>query len=445
MQRICLIGAGPSGLCFLHNAAKAPDRLKVVCYERQNAFGGLWNYTWRSDNSDEHGNNVHGGMYRHMWVNTPKEVGAEFRDYTFERHFGWNVPSFLPRGPMRDYLEGRFGHLKNSIIFNHMVKSVEFDGNRGKFRVKASELTHDKEAETELFDCVINATGHFSVPHVPDFEGVETFEGRVTHIHNVRNWNFVRGKNVLIIGGSFSGDDAALQGVKFGAEKVVLTVKSRSTGHIWPTNLPVEEYPALRRFSAEEIEFSDGKKERFDEVILATGYKHHYPHLQRDLRLKGENLMFKENLYKGVLWANNPKLLYLGAQKSFYTMTLFELQAVWAVKYLSGRIGVPSEVEMRSEIDEWMKKQAAAVDGGYDEAIDFLTAYVKSLAEAVDYGCDVDNSEAMRRWIQDKLTSIATFRDNGYFNKITGKTSPRPKTRFMNKFNDSTEYFLHDI
>ena len=35
----------------------------IVCYEKQSSFGGLWNYSWRTG-TDEHGETVHGSMYR---------------------------------------------------------------------------------------------------------------------------------------------------------------------------------------------------------------------------------------------------------------------------------------------------------------------------------------------------------------------------------------------
>ena len=38
-------------------------------------------------------------------------------------------------------------------------------------------LEEDTVLPAEKFDYVINATGHFSVPHVPEFEGFERFNG----------------------------------------------------------------------------------------------------------------------------------------------------------------------------------------------------------------------------------------------------------------------------
>ena len=88
MTRVAIIGAGPSGLAQLRAfASAATDGTEVpelVCYEKQEDWGGLWNYTWRTG-VDEYGESVHGSMYRYLWSNGPKEC-LEFADYGFEEH-----------------------------------------------------------------------------------------------------------------------------------------------------------------------------------------------------------------------------------------------------------------------------------------------------------------------------------------------------------------------
>lgn len=44
--RVCIIGAGPSGMSALYHFAAMPAPPEIVCFEKQNAIGGLWNYTW---------------------------------------------------------------------------------------------------------------------------------------------------------------------------------------------------------------------------------------------------------------------------------------------------------------------------------------------------------------------------------------------------------------
>ena len=108
--RICLIGSGPSGMSVLYHYDKLKKEGRqvpeIVCYEKQADWGGLWNYDWRTG-VDDHGEPVHGSMYRYLWSNGPKEASLEFPDYTFEEHFGKAIPSFPPREVLFDYLKGK--------------------------------------------------------------------------------------------------------------------------------------------------------------------------------------------------------------------------------------------------------------------------------------------------------------------------------------------------
>ena len=116
-KKVCVIGAGPSGMNFLlhmqrFKQAGANNVPVITCYEKQDNWGGLWNYTWRTG-SDENGEPCHGSMYKALWMNGPKEA-CELPDYTWDEHFGRELPSYLPREMVFDYLQGNY--LKWSII-----------------------------------------------------------------------------------------------------------------------------------------------------------------------------------------------------------------------------------------------------------------------------------------------------------------------------------------
>ncbi len=109
-KKIAILGAGPSGLAQLRafeaaRKAGVKDLPEIVCYEKQNDIGGMWNYTWRTG-LDKNGEPVHGSMYRYLWSNGPKEC-LEFADYSFEEHFGQPIPSYPPREVLKDYIMGR--------------------------------------------------------------------------------------------------------------------------------------------------------------------------------------------------------------------------------------------------------------------------------------------------------------------------------------------------
>ena len=65
-----MIGAGPSGmslLCWRSRMARGgrENVPEIVCYEKQENWGGLWNFSWMTG-TDEHGELVHGSMYRSL-------------------------------------------------------------------------------------------------------------------------------------------------------------------------------------------------------------------------------------------------------------------------------------------------------------------------------------------------------------------------------------------
>ena len=79
-----------------------------------------------------------------------------------------------------------------------------------KWEVKTCHY-NTKAETTELFDHVIIANGHFSVPTVPEIKGREKFEGKIMHVHDYRDpfkQNLVNpDSKVLIVGASFSAID----------------------------------------------------------------------------------------------------------------------------------------------------------------------------------------------------------------------------------------------
>jgi hypothetical protein len=51
-----------------------------------------------------------------------------------------------------------------------------------------------------------------------------------------------------------------------------------------------------------------------DAIVLCTGYRHWFPFIEDNLRLRTNNVLYPPDLYKGVVWTGNPKLMYLGMQ-----------------------------------------------------------------------------------------------------------------------------------
>ena len=330
---------------------------EITCYDKQSNWGGLWNASWRTG-LDEFGEPVHGSMYRHLWSNGPKEA-LEFPDYTFEDHYGKLLPSFPPGQVLFDYLQGRWksaGLLHSIVYFNHVVRSVTLNEQTNLFSVVVKDLKNDKVLPARVFDFVIVATGHFSTPHVPSLPGIDSFPGRVLHAHDFREAKEFTGMRLLIVGASYSAEDISLQCVKYGAKSVTCTWRTEPMGFKWPEQ--IQERPMLREINENVCYFQDGSTCEADAIILATGYLHHYPFLSDDLRLIDHNSLYPKSLYKGTIWTKggNSRLMYIGAQNQFYTFTMFDIQALWALKYIIGDIKVPSQEEMEEDWKTWRER-----------------------------------------------------------------------------------------
>lgn len=441
MKRVAILGAGPSGLAQLRAFASAKaqgDEIpEIVCFEKQDNWGGLWNYTWRTG-LDEYGEPVHGSMYRYLWSNGPKE-GLEFADYTFEEHFGKQIASYPPRAVLFDYIKGRVekAGVRDWIRFSSAVRDVSFAGDQ--FTVTVKDLVEDRLYQ-ETFDHVIVCTGHFSTPNSPQFEGFDNFPGRILHAHDFRDAVEFKDKDVLIIGTSYSAEDIGSQCWKYGCKSVTVSHRTAPMGYAWPDNW--SEVPLLTKITGRMAHFKDGSTKPIDAVILCTGYQHHFPFLPDALRLKTANRLASTDLYKGVCFINNPKLMYIGMQDQWFTFNMFDAQAWWARDVILNRIDLPDHKAMAADVENRVSREDAG-ENDYD-AIWYQGDYVRELIGETDYpNFDVEGAcQAFKAWKQHKKQNIMTFRDNSYKSVMTGTMAPIHHTPWVDALDDSLDVYL---
>ena len=67
------------------------------------------------------------------------------------------------------------------------------------------------------------------------------------------------------------------------------------------------------------VHFSNEESREIDAIVLCTGYQMNHDFLPRDIRLESPNTFYPDGLYKGVVWNNDPKVLYLGMQVNIYS------------------------------------------------------------------------------------------------------------------------------
>lgn len=441
--RVAVIGAGPSGLAqlraFQSAKEKGSDIPEVVCFEKQSDWGGLWNYTWRTG-LDEHGEPVHGSMYRYLWSNGPKE-GLEFADYTFEEHFGRPIASYPPRAVLFDYIIGRVkkADIRDVIRFNTAARRINYDDSSGQFSVTVEDYKKGTEY-TELFDYVIVASGHFSIPNVPYFEGLETFNGRVLHAHDFRDALEFKNKDLLIVGTSYSAEDIGSQCWKYGCQSIAVSHRTAAMGFDWPDNWT--EVPILTTVEKNTCTFSDGTKKDVDAIILCTGYLHHFPFMEEKLKLRTNNRLYPVNLYNGVAWVDNPKCMYLGMQDQWFTFNMFDAQAWYARDLIMGRLSLPTKEQMAADIDKWRAVEDAVADDY--AAIKYQGDYTQHLMAMTDYpSFDIAGAcQAFYEWKKHKKQGIMSFRDHGYKSVMTGTMAPKHHTAWAEALDDSLDSYL---
>ena len=178
--RVGIIGAGPSGMAqlraFESARQKGADIPDIMCFEKQDDWGGQWNNSWRIG-LDAHGEPVHSSMYRHLWSNGPKEC-LEFSDYSFDEHFGRPISSFPPREVLFDYIKGRVekSDVRKYVRFNTVARHTSYNEATQEFTLTVEDLKTNL-TETHVFDKLVVATGHFSVPVSPGVQGHQDLPG----------------------------------------------------------------------------------------------------------------------------------------------------------------------------------------------------------------------------------------------------------------------------
>lgn len=426
--RVCIIGCGPSGMSALYHFTKLPADIipDILCYEKQKTWGGQWNPSWRTG-FDEYGEPVHSTIYPHLMTNVPKEV-MEYPDYTFQQHFGRPMPSYVDAKTTREYLEARMKRggqrdLLQVIKFSTVVRGIKYNSNTERFTATVHDLQTDHIYDVTDFTHVIVAVGMFSVPYLPTLSGIEHFTGRILHSRDFRQPADFKGKNILIIGSGYSAQDIAQITHRNGASRIICSWKVSPMGYKWPKG--IEERPEVDRFEKNTVRFSDGSFADVDMVIFCTGYQKHFTFLPENLRLNETLSYHVDHLYKGILWmkGGDNRLLYLGMQNQAFTFPMFDVQALWACKYITGRLQIPDKTTMLQDIERWGKRHDEKVKDAHT-AVDFQTEYVIDLSNDVDVGeypnKFKETSALFHKWINSKVENINTYRQKRFTSVYSG-------------------------
>mmetsp|Transcript_3023 Transcript_3023/g.6533 ORF Transcript_3023/g.6533 Transcript_3023/m.6533 type:complete len:790 (-) Transcript_3023:389-2758(-) len=221
-----------------------------------------------------------GNMYEALWTNGPKER-IEFFDYTYDDHFGKDVglPCYMPRQPLLEYLVARVTRNNptffDDVRFNTAVTSVTYDEARSKFVITARD-GETGAVDTAEYDKCIWAAGDNGKPSVPqqmdEMLKDGGYRGKTIHSSQVGDIDFesaARGKNVLMVGDSFSAEDLALVAIKAGAEKVYILSRSGEGIVSYISAWPQDKVEIIESMIATNV-VQDGHGIRFEEMEYNT-------------------------------------------------------------------------------------------------------------------------------------------------------------------------------
>ncbi|CAL8465411.1 g4947 [Coccomyxa elongata] len=389
-RRVAVIGAGSAGLVSARELKREGHNVQV--FEQGHGIGGIWSYQDEVED-DLLGRNgrrkkVHSSLYSSLRVNLPREI-MSFSDFPFIPDAMGGRSKDSRRYPhhteVLSFLEAfteEFG-VRPLIRFDTRVTHIEplhtteqqqkNNGLRSNGRETDDVYSPPQWAvtsepvstfngqvlgrQTEVFDAVVVAVGNFSEPNLPSVEGIEAFPGLQMHCHNYRHSDIFKGKRVVVVGASFSGEEIARQ-IADVAEYVYHSARTWGSQLSEPLARPnLQRVPLLTSLGSDSsAEFSDGLvTENVDAVVYCTGYKYKYPFLEGTGLISTDDNRVKP-LYRHIFVPSvAPTLAFIGLLWKALRNFQFELQARWVAQVLSGRVALPSREEMEADTEAFYK------------------------------------------------------------------------------------------
>ncbi len=326
-MKVCVIGAGPSGITALKNIMD--QGLDVVCYDFNSDVGGNWIYNE---------NIGHSSVFETTHIISSKTL-SQYEDFTFDE-FETGIPDYPSHDQLRCYFQAYAAkfNLYPRIEFNTLVQSCELD-HSNNWVIKTIKGGTEN---TEVFSHLVVCNGHHWKPRLPQYPG--NFTGKFIHSHEFKHAKSFAGQRVLVIGGGNSACDVAVEtsrvssktmiswrrgyrivpkflfgkpsdivasrfaflptGLKFFLSELSVKIFSGSNKNyglpepehsITGTHPTINEellykirhgkvFPKvdIERFDGQNVHFKDGSVEEFDTIIACTGYILEHPFFRKD-------------------------------------------------------------------------------------------------------------------------------------------------------------------
>jgi len=181
---VLIVGAGLSGIDAAHHLQRLCPRKSYVIVEQRAHIGGTWD------------------LFRYPGIRSDSDMltmGYSFRP--------WTQPKAIsPGDAIREYIEqtARDEGIDQHIRFGHRIVRAAWSSEDAKWTLDAMRKLPDGSEEPVTLTCnfLLSCAGYYrySAGYLPEFPGVERFEGRVIHPQAWPDDLDYAGKRVVVIG-----------------------------------------------------------------------------------------------------------------------------------------------------------------------------------------------------------------------------------------------------
>ncbi len=402
IDKACIIGAGCSG--FTMAKRLADHGIAYDCFEMSDGVGGNWYYKNPNGRSS---------CYQSLHIDTSKWRLA-FEDFPVPGEW----PDFPHHSQILQYFNDYVDHfkLRNSIQFNTAVSRTCRLEN-GNWEVELAD------GRRQQYRWLLVCNGHHWNPSIPDYPGLDAFEGHQSHSHHYLDPfepHDYRSERVLIVGAGNSAMDIASElGQRPISKRVIVSMRRgvwvlpkyvngkpvdqlptpkwiprkllrllarrkikalvgdpRGYGLAQPDHEPLEAHPSISSEFLTRVGCGDiiprGAIERFDAggVTFVDGS---HEQLDAIIWATGYKVSFpflddpalrpEGNhfpLFKRITRPGYENLFFLGLAQAIPTLVNFaEQQSKWVVEAISGHYVFPEQDEMRQIIQRDEKTNLA--------------------------------------------------------------------------------------
>ncbi len=276
---VIVIGGGQSGLAVGYYLRRSG--LSFIILDREKEPGGSWQHYWKSLRL----------FSPAQWSSLPGVIMNGRGDY------------YPTRDETIQYIKDY--EAKYQLPVKRPVEVIAVNKNEEEFILQTSQGLYKAKA-------LVSATGCFANPFIPDYAGIEKFQGRILHSADYYSPDEFIQKRVVIVGEGNSGAQILAEVSKvadtiwvtqkepnflpdhvdgrflFDAASQMYEAKMQGKAYKSPTLVDVvmvasvkearergvlKSFPPFKKFTENSVVWNDGREEKADAVIFCTGFR----------------------------------------------------------------------------------------------------------------------------------------------------------------------------